>query len=93
MSSVKYNIIRKMEWMARRLRYIDGAGEIKEWAAAMSALNVVLKEVDFKDSSDIHICTIYGGPGLSGPGLFFFFYFLCGPGPSGPGLLFFCCLV
>ena len=48
-----------MEWMARRLRYIDGAGEIKEWAAAMSALNVVLKEVDFKDSSDIHICTIY----------------------------------
>ena len=41
-----------MEWMARRLRYIDGAGEIKEWAAAMSALNVVLKEVDFKDSSD-----------------------------------------
>ena len=52
MSSVKYSIKRKIEWMGRRLRYIDGAGEIKEWAAAMSALNVVLKEVDIKGSSD-----------------------------------------
>ena len=89
MSSVKYNIIRKMEWMARRLRYIDGAGEIKEWAAALSALNVVLKEVDFKDSSDIHICTIYGGPGLSGPGLFFFFYFFVGQVRVGQLFFFF----
>ena len=52
MSSVKYNIKRKMEWMGRRLRYIDGAGEIKEWATAMSALNVVLKEIDIKGSAD-----------------------------------------
>ena len=41
-----------MEWMGRRLRYIDGAGEIKEWATAMSALNVVLKEIDIKGSAD-----------------------------------------
>ena len=24
----------------------------------------------------LHICTIYGGPGLSGPGLFFFTFFV-----------------
>ena len=52
MSSDKYNIKRKMEWKGRRLRYIHGAGEIKEWAAVKSALNVVLKEVDTKGSSD-----------------------------------------
>ena len=52
MSSVAYNITRKMEWMGRRLRYIDEAGEIKEWAAAMSALNSVLKEVDIKVTTD-----------------------------------------
>ena len=52
MSSIKYNIRRKMEWMGRRLRHIDGAEEIKEWAAAMSALNAVFKEVDIKGSSD-----------------------------------------
>ena len=52
MSSVKYNIKRKMEWMGRRLRYIDGSEEIKEWSAAISALNDVFKELDFKGSSD-----------------------------------------
>ena len=52
MSSVAYNITRKMEWMGRRLRYIDEAGEIKEWAAALSALNCVLKEVDIKETTD-----------------------------------------
>ena len=41
-----------MEWMGRRLRRIDGAGEIKEWAAAMSALNIVFKEIEIKGSSD-----------------------------------------
>ena len=50
-------------------------------------------QVPFFFLACLHICTIYSGPGLSGPGLFFFFYFLCGPGPSGLGLLFFCCLV
>ena len=52
MSSIKYNIKRKIEWMGRRLRYIDGPEEIKEWAAAIRALNVVFKEVDIKGSSD-----------------------------------------
>ena len=38
--------------MGRRLRRINGSEEIKEWAAAMSALNVVLKELDIKVYSD-----------------------------------------
>ena len=38
--------------MGRRLRYIDGAEEIKEWAVAMTALNAVLKELDMKGYSD-----------------------------------------
>ena len=41
-----------MEWMGRRLRWIDGTEEIKKWAAAMSALNVVLKDLDIKGYSD-----------------------------------------
>ena len=52
MSSIAYNISRKMEWMGRRLRYIDVAGEIKEWVVAMSALNCLLKELDIKSCSD-----------------------------------------
>ena len=38
--------------MGRRIRYIDEVGDIKEWVAAMSALNDLLKEVDIKGSSD-----------------------------------------
>ena len=52
MSSVAYNITRKIEWMGRRLRYINDAGEIKEWVSAMSALNALVNEVDIKASSD-----------------------------------------
>ena len=52
MSSIKWNITKKMEWMGRRLRRINGSEEIKEWAAAMSALNVVLQELDIKVYSD-----------------------------------------
>ena len=51
-SSIAYNITRKMEWMGRRLRYIDEAEDIKEWVAAMSALNALLKEVDSKGCLD-----------------------------------------
>ena len=52
MSSFVYNITRKLEWMGRRIRYIDEAGDITEWVAAMSALNSLLNEVDIKGSSD-----------------------------------------
>ena len=52
MSSVKYNITRKMEWMGRGLRHIDAAGEIKEWVGAMAALNNLLKELDIKSCTD-----------------------------------------
>ena len=52
MSSVAYNITRKIEWMGRRLRHINEAGEIKVWVSAMSALNALLNVVDIKGSSD-----------------------------------------
>ena len=46
MSSIAWNLSRKMEWMSRRIRHIDDAGKIMEWMAAMSAINKVLKEID-----------------------------------------------
>ena len=46
MSSIAWNLSRKMEWMARRIRHIDDAGKIMEWMAAMSAINKVLRETD-----------------------------------------------
>ena len=49
MSSAAYNLSRKFEWMARRLRKIDDVVEIKEWIAAMSAINTLLKEFEFKE--------------------------------------------
>ena len=52
MSSVAYNITRKMEWMGRRLRHIDEPVDIKKWVTAMSALNSLLKEVDIIGSPD-----------------------------------------
>ena len=52
MSSVAYNLSRKLEWMARRIRRIDDAGEIKNWVEAMAAINCLLKEVDIKVYSD-----------------------------------------
>ena len=52
MSSVAYNLTRKMEWMGRRLRRIDDASEIKEWVTAMTAINCLLKEVHIKPCSD-----------------------------------------
>ena len=52
MSSVEWNLTRKLEWMGRRLRYIDAAGEIKEWVAAMSTINSLLKQVEIKRCSN-----------------------------------------
>ena len=52
MSSVAYNLSRKLEWMARRIRRIDDAGEIKLWVEAMAAINCLLKVVEFKDYND-----------------------------------------
>ena len=52
MSSVAYNLTRKLEWMGRTLRRIDDAGEIRDWVAAMSAINGLLKQVDIKICSD-----------------------------------------
>ena len=48
MSSVAYNLSRKLEWMARRLRHIDDAREIKVWVAAMGEINRFLKEFESK---------------------------------------------
>ena len=52
MSSVAYNLTRKMEWMGRRLRYIDEPGLIGEWVVAMTAINTLLKEVESKCCTD-----------------------------------------
>ena len=43
--SVPYNLARKLEWMSRRLRWIDDAIEIREWLDAMSAINKLITEV------------------------------------------------
>ena len=52
MSSAAYNLSRKFEWMARRLRKIDDVAEIKDWIATMSAINRLLKEFEFKEYRD-----------------------------------------
>ena len=52
MSSIAYNLTRKMEWMGRRLRKIDDVEEIKQWVSAMREINDLLKEVDIKDCKD-----------------------------------------
>ena len=52
MSSVAYNLSRKLEWMARRVRRIDDAWEIKNWVEAMTAINCLLKEVDTRVYTD-----------------------------------------
>ena len=52
MSSIAYNLTRKLEWMERRLRYIDNANEIKDWVTSMKTINSLLKEVDIKSCSD-----------------------------------------
>ena len=44
--SVAYNLLRKLEWMSRRLRRIDDIGEIKKWVSTMIAINSLLKGVD-----------------------------------------------
>ena len=48
MSSIAYNLTRKLESMARRIRHIDEAGEIMEWIAAMIVINKLLEEIDTK---------------------------------------------
>ena len=53
LSSVAWNLSRKLEWMARRLRKIDDVGQIKDWIAAIAAINSLLKEVDVKTYSDV----------------------------------------
>ena len=52
MSSLAYNLKRKLEWLGRRLRWIDAPGEIVEWVAAMREVNNLLKEVQSKRCSD-----------------------------------------
>ena len=52
MSSVAYNLTRKLEWMGRRLRRIDKAAEITNWISAMKDINCLLKEVDIKECKD-----------------------------------------
>ena len=52
MSSVAYNLWRKLEFMSRRLRHIDDVGKILEWTQAMTAINTLLKEVDIKEYRD-----------------------------------------
>ena len=52
MSSLAWNIKRKMEWMGRKLRKIDDAAELKNWASALRELNSVLKELDIKEYKD-----------------------------------------
>ena len=49
MSSVAYNLKRKLEWMKRRIRYIDYAGELKDWVDAMMVINSLLMEVNIKE--------------------------------------------
>ena len=49
MSSIAYNLTRKMEWMGRRLRKIDDVDDIKQWVSAMREINDLLKEVDIKE--------------------------------------------
>ena len=52
MSSLAWNIKRKMEWMGRNLRKIDNAVELIKWASALRELNSVLKELDIKEYKD-----------------------------------------
>ena len=52
MSSVAFNLTRKLEWMGRRLRKLDDVREITEWVNSMTAINCLLKEVDIKPCSD-----------------------------------------
>ena len=52
MSSIAYNLTRKLEWMGRRLRYIDNANEIKDWVTTMKTINSLLKDVDIKPCKD-----------------------------------------
>ena len=52
MSSLAYNLTRKIEWMGRRIRKIDDAAEIKNWASAMREINCLLKEVEIKEYKD-----------------------------------------
>ena len=52
MSSLAWNIKRKMEWMGRKLRKIDDAAELISWASALRELNSVLKELDIKEYKD-----------------------------------------
>ena len=52
MSSVVYNLTRKSEWLGRGLRWKYDAEEIKEWVAAMTALNSLLKVVETKPRTD-----------------------------------------
>ena len=52
MSSVAFNLTRKLEWMGRRLRYVDDAGEIRDWIAAMKAINCLIQEVHIKKCSN-----------------------------------------
>ena len=46
--SVALNLSKKLEWMSRRLRWIDDAAEIQQWISAMTSINTLLKGVGKK---------------------------------------------
>ena len=52
MSSLAYNLTRKIEWMGRRLRHINDVDEITKWVSAMKDINCLLNEVDIKECID-----------------------------------------
>ena len=52
MSTVAYNLTRKIEWMGTRLRWIDQQENIKVRVADMTAISNSLKEVETKWSSN-----------------------------------------
>lgn len=52
MSSVEYNLSKKLEWMARKIRHIDNVLEIKDWVEVMASINSLLQNVKVKVYSD-----------------------------------------
>ena len=53
--SVALNLSKKLEWMSRRLRWIDEVAAIREWVAVMTAINKLMKEAA-KDTETYKDC-------------------------------------
>ena len=45
MTSVAYNLSKKLEWMGRRLRWIDEAKDLKSWIETMQSVNELMQLV------------------------------------------------